>query len=250
MHSTPVVEFAGPPGAGKTTIARAALAELERLGLRCYGNESLVDRNVVRRRKSTRLSGKTRTLGRLVRGGVRHGRIALELARCIARTRSVSRAGLSRAASVLVLLDRIESIPAGSYDLVVLDQGLVQYIWSIFIAGDLPPDRDLRRLLAAIFSDVRVAVIFVQVDIDDAVSRIGARETQASRFDDLPAPQAREYLSAYGAVFDKIRCWSAKTPGVCSLDIDGSRPVSRNVARVVPFIAGLGQAGSRAAVEL
>jgi thymidylate kinase len=248
MCSARIVEFAGLPGAGKTTIARAALAELETLGIRCFSNESLVRRNAVRQ-KSTRLSGKVGTLGQLVLGGVRYKRVTVNLLRCIAHTRSLSPASLTRAANLLVLLNGIRSVPADRYDLILLDQGLVQYIWSIFVAGDLPPERDLHRLLTTIFKEIPLAVIFVQIDVDDAVSRIRQRKTQSSRFDDFSPPQAREYLSKYRSVFDNIRCWSFGPAGTGSLDIDGSRPISHNVRRIIPFIAGLLPDGRTAGVN-
>lgn len=243
MRSAPIIEFAGLPGAGKTTIARAALAELEGLGLRCYCNESLANRHVVHRRKSPRVSGKLRTLGRLALSSIRYRRVAFDLVRCIAHTRSRSLASLTRAANLLILLDDLRAIPAGRYDVILLDQGLVQYIWSIFVAGGLPPDQHLRRLLATIFEEVPLTIIFVEIDAAAAASRIGRRETQASRFDEFSPARVQAYLSKYKVVFGKIRCWSVEPPRTNSLDIDGSRPVDHNVRRIVPFVAGLLPAG-------
>ena len=48
-------------------------------------------------------------------------------------------AGVARArGDLLILLDDLRAIPAGRYDVILLDQGLVQYIWSIFVAGGTP----------------------------------------------------------------------------------------------------------------
>jgi thymidylate kinase len=245
MRTASIVEFAGLPGAGKTTIARAALFELEELGLRCFCNESLVNHTAVRRPKSRHISGKFRTLLRFTFSGLRYRRVAVELFRCMAHTRSLSPASLNRAAGLLILLGRVRSAPDGRYDLVLLDQGLIQYIWSIFVTGELPSDRDLHRLLAAILEEVSLAVIFVDIGIDTAAQRIRERETMSSRFDEFSTPRVQEYLSRNTIVFEKIRCWISELSRAASLDVDGSRPVNRNVRRIVPFIASLPQAGRR-----
>jgi thymidylate kinase len=248
MGAVPVVEFAGLPGSGKTTIARAALAELEDMGLRCFCNESLVDRSSVQRRKSAHATGKLTTLARLLLSCARSGRVAFDLARCIAHTRSRNRSSLTRAASLMVLLDEIKSVPADCYDLVLLDQGLLQYVWSIFVAGDLPPDRHLQRLVATVLEEVPLAVIFVGIDATSAASRIGGRVTRSSRFDEFSPAQVYEFLGRYGVVFERIQLWTGELSGTASLVIDGSRPVDHNVRRIVPFIAGLPQAGRMARV--
>lgn len=236
--STPVVvEFMGPPGAGKTTVAHGVIEELERQGLRCFGHSKASEPESIEKKSGGMLS-KTMTLGRFAGVCVRHRRLALAALRF---ARGVEARGLAGFRRLFVLLSRfghLKRAMSEGYDVLVLDQGPLQNIWSIGTTGDLRPgDRDLVPLVRHVVEDLAPIFVLVELDPDLAVERIANRRTMRSRFDRMPPSSAREALARHDELFVRLFETAVGVGHRGGLRIDGSRPIAQNVDRVLPVIS-------------
>lgn len=249
MMSPLFIEFAGLPGAGKTTIARDVVSELTNMGYRCFCNRNLYDGDVVENPSPRRLFSKLDSLLHLVRSCIRHRRVAVDALACALRTKPRNFAGFQRAAQLLIRLDYIKSTLEDSYDLVIFDQGLIQYMWSISATGELLPDKYLVRLLKSVLNEVSSVIIFVNIDVASAIARVSERSTMSSRFDTMPLDQAEQLLARQKVCFDKIIGWSYGIQENHYLTVDGRQPVKKNAKEIERFIRSVPGLHSEAQVS-
>jgi len=228
-----LVEFTGLPGAGKTTIARALLPELARAGYRCVVPGRLGAPPEAAPEGSSTL-GKLGTLGGLI--SVSAGNPSaffrtLAYAWGVAPKNLVT---LRRMKTLLVRLRLIQGAMGADCDLVVLDQGLIQNVWSITAAGE-PPERErgLRPLVESLLVELSPLIVLVDIDVERAVERIGGRPTMDSRFDRMPAARAAALLERHREILERIVRRAVALPTVRCLRVDGGRPPEENVPLVM-----------------
>lgn len=231
-----LVEFTGLPGAGKTTITRAVLSELATTGYNCFDLSALGTPEAIEK-KEGRLFSKLKTFYYFASSCVNHKRIALNVLLYALQVTPLSIVSLQRVVTLLLRLDLIKTMMSDSYDLIVLDQGLIQNIWSITATGNPPANNKyLVRLLKSILDETSPAIILVDVDVELAMERINHRLTMRSRFDKMLPDKAADLLAEHKNVFNQVVNCAAQLKGTCYLNVNGSRPIEKNVTLVVQFI--------------
>lgn len=231
-----VVEFVGLPGAGKTTIAHQVIDELTARGYRCFGHSTLSSPEG-REKRSGGVSSKLSTLGRLVSSCLAHRRIAADALDYTVRVNPLGILGLQRLLKFLIRLDFVRELMEGDYDVLVLDQGPIQNLWSIATTGRAPASSDqLARVLRDVLDEVRPHVVLVDVEPDLAFERVAVRSTMRSRFDRMPPSEAEALLARHGALFGRLVELAEGFAATGFLRVDGRHAVEKSASLIVPFI--------------
>jgi thymidylate kinase len=237
-----VVEFIGLPGAGKTTIARFVIEELTNSGYRCFGLSTLSNPETVEKKRGG-LTNKLKTLYSVALSCVFHKQIALDAVSYALHLKPLNLASLHRVIALLVRLDFMRTMMNSNYDLIILDQGLIQYIWSMGTIGGSPTnDKYLEQLLQDVLDEVSLLVILVDVEVGLAVERINNRSTMRSRFDRFSTRQAETLLVKHKNVLTRIVDFVEKFKGTVYMDVSGNQAIKKNVSIIVPFIERAWQA--------
>ena len=223
-----VVEFAGLPGAGKTTVAARA-AEL----LRQRGRQP-VERAAVCRAPSGRLAhyrslfgfflGHPQVIGRAVRYG------------WSVRPRRLWR--LRDALKVAAWAPRLARARQDGRTLVLLDQGVVQQAWCPLVGGTLADADSLPRALAPVLElpGLRFAWVEINVPAERAARRIAQRPTDLSPFDRLPQSEAERRLRASEGQLERVLEVATGLTGGPSRRLDGEGLVEDTARSVVRFV--------------
>jgi thymidylate kinase len=230
MKARPViVEFAGLPGAGKTTVARQVLPELRTRGYRCG------DRDLIR--------GRTCGQERVPYGGLGQFYLSQHAA-----LRSALRLGLSaapyngaRVREVLKLLlwsYRLSVVRETRHDVVVLDQGVVQQGWTTMVRGECWDEKAVRDAVSTMLLSARVPVVlvYVNVGVHVAVDRMQSRPTMRSSYDRMSREDAIRRLDLHQRRLTTIFQHAAADTGAPHLTVDGSRPAAESCDKVVELV--------------
>lgn len=237
MNKQPIViEFIGLPGAGKTTTAQIAIDKLSRVGFRCFGLSTL-DKPETLEKKKGGLYSKLKMLNLFVYSCIFHSRIAADALIFVLNVRPIRATNIRRFVQLIARLPQLGNQMKDGYDFIVLDQGLIQAIWSIVITGEHPAaNRYLERVLTSILEEFPLFVIMIDVETELAIDRIISRPTMRSRFDRMSALEAETVLSKHKELFEQIVQSTDKFEDTGYLNINGTRPVLENVDLIVPFL--------------
>jgi thymidylate kinase len=231
-----VIEFVGLPGAGKTAVAHRVIEQLDSAGYRCFGYSTLHTPEAIEK-ESGRIASKLRTAGRFALSCLTYRRLAVD---AFFYTLEVNPRSLSSLRRFFILLLRfrfVRSVMEEGYDVLVLDQGPIQNIWSIATTGGRSPsDRHLIRVLRDVLDELAPLLVLVDVDPDVAWNRIASRPTMRSRFDRMPPSEAREALVRHADLFLRLVDLADGLENTGSVRIDGSRPISDSLAQLLPLI--------------
>lgn len=231
-----MIEFIGLPGAGKTTIAQRVIAELTDAGYRCFGLSTLTSPEGITKKKGN-LFQKLRTFYGLVLSSVLCRDIAVNAFLYTCRVRPLSFKSFQRLMVLLVRLDFVRTIMNEDFELVLLDQGLLQNIWSIATTGSIREnDKYLMRLTESVLNRFSPIVIGTRIEAAVAAERITQRRTKRSRFDTMPVEHTRPTLTRYSYVLAQIIDIVRNNNEKKLLDIDSGQPLDRNVNIILPFI--------------
>ncbi|HBX23880.1 MAG TPA: hypothetical protein DEF34_09665 [Desulfotomaculum sp.] len=236
MKPTPVIiEFAGLPGAGKTTAAEQIIKVLELDGYKCFGREQFVNSN----RHFAVLAKKI-----LINIFFVLAHICMLAWCCIfaLQVTPVNMTSLKRAVKLIIMrggLQRvIKTARQGGYDLILLDQGFTQAICSIALTGSFPPDRHLLRLVKCLYSNIKAPYLLVYFDVDvtAAAGRVMQRPGLQSRFDRMSLGQAEREMRIYEQYLKRILLKVTHYTGVNCLVVDSSQDLERTVKLISSYI--------------
>ncbi|MBT8488489.1 MAG: AAA family ATPase [Gemmatimonadetes bacterium] len=240
-----VVEFIGPPGAGKTAVAHEVIEHLEGEGYRCFGHSKARAPESIDK-KSGGIGSKLTTLVRFAVLCLSHRRLTVAALRYTQAVRPRDVSGLRRLFILLSRFGFVRDVMAEGYDFVILDQGPLQNIWSIGTTGDVrPADRELLRVVRSVVEDLAPIVVLVEVDADLASERIATRPTMRSRFDRMSRSEASESLAQHEELFRRLFELAGRVGSPEGVRIDGSRPIARNADRLLPLISRARQTHAR-----
>lgn len=199
------VELAGIPGSGKSRLARGLVHGLGERGIRVAQLQVPMDPSVpaVRRlvRKAAACAGTTAaTPGHTAR-----------LVRAVLASGQPSRGeAVARVVQVLVA-QQVAALAARTAGVSLVDEGLVQALWSIGLRGDVGP------VLAALHSWPRGrpadVLVVLRVPLEVALARLTARTSRHSRTQLLPeAARLAELERGDRLLGELVTWWSARPP--------------------------------------
>jgi hypothetical protein len=152
---------------------------------------------------------------------------------------SVSRA--VRASSWAYGLSRIRN---EDLKCVVLDQGIVQELWSVTLTGDHWSPAALDAVFRGVFAATSVspALVYLDVGIDEAVARLRQRPTGTSRFDRMQPAEVRRLLTKREARLKQIFERAVAVTGARWCKVDGGRALEAVCADVMAFVDSMANA--------
>jgi thymidylate kinase len=245
LNSQPLlIEFIGLPGAGKTTIAQVAIQNLNASGYRCFGLSTL-DKPETKEKVKGGILSKFRTIIQFILSCFIYPRIAMDAIRFVMQVKPVSLNNIQRYILLMARLKFFGSLMDEDLDFIILDQGLIQYIWSIAVSGERPTDNSyLEKLVNSLLVEMPLFVIMVDIETELAIKRIINRPTMRSRFDRMPPSIAEEWLSNHKEVFLQIVDSTSAFKSTGYLNVSGDQPVNTNIGLIIPFIQRARQASS------
>lgn len=229
-------EFTGLPGAGKTTISKAVAHKLTGMNYKYYVNSSVSKTHIVGQVGFGRIFNKLETFYDLISSCILYKYVALNALICAIQTRPLSLVSFLRAAKLLIRLNFIKTIMRENYDLVILDQGLLQYMWSISAIDNPLPEKHFIRLLKSLVAEISLAIVLIEIDVDIAIERINNRPTMTSRFDKMPLKKTEKLLMKQQDFFKQVVNWSGDLKDIRYLVVDGNHSVKKNTNTIVNFI--------------
>jgi thymidylate kinase len=229
-------EFTGLPGAGKTTISKKVAQNLAGMNYKYFVNRSLSNTNNDEQKKIERVFSKIETFYYFISSCVNYKYVALNAFLCAIQTRPLSLESFWRAAKLLIRLNFIKSIMEENYDLILLDQGLIQNIWSISATGNQPPEKTIIELLKSILEEISLNIVLVDIDVDIAIDRITKRPTMASRFDKMSLLMVEKMLTKQQDFFKQVVIWCEDLKVIRCLAVDGNHPIENNSNIIINFI--------------
>ena len=210
-----LVELLGQPGAGKTTLARAAAPN--------SGFLSRADLGTSWRRLSPGQKASFAAQAALDGACLGH---AVQLVTKIP-LRSVD--SLSRLARLLIKSHWFRS----QRGLLLLEEGALQDLWSIFYSADrmAPDPRLIAPLIHCLYRGMDAKIVLLMVDPQTAVDRIPGRAEGKSRFDRLSEADLRMRLVETAQLPLKI-AEAARLAGLSVDTLDASEPTEVSARRL------------------
>ncbi len=230
---TLVYEFTGLPGSGKTTVTKEVIHCLGREGIRTPSYEYLREQR----------SFKFTHAGQLIKYllfflfCLKKWKVSLQLARYMLKIKPLSRDRVKFTVAFLRTYYFIDSLlkKKADHDVIVLEEGLVQNIWGMFISGHPPDSTELKPILQRVCQVLPISVVHVNVDVQTAIQRIQQRTYGAGRFDKIEITEAERLLNVHEKHLQEI------IGLILSLDchlftIDGKAEIGEKVMTIVKDI--------------
>lgn len=184
------VELAGLPGAGKSTLTAAWLAALTQRGARVRHLAPPAPPVPGPVGRALETAGLFATHPRL-------GFAALRIAHLGVPGVSLTAALLRRAALV-------DACRAADADIAILDEALLQGLWSVAQAGSEARHAQAVALLPPLVTAQRYAVVLVEASPARVADRLAGRRPRRGRFDGLPAAEVAARLETGPALFEAL----------------------------------------------
>lgn len=226
-----VVEFVGLPGSGKTTLSNLVASKLEARGI-----------NVISREEILRQWHQQKALQKLLKlfsSNINQWNILRNSLTFATQVKPINLQSFLRAGKVFVNVRRNDAVVrAGNCQIILLEQGLLQTVWSIVITGSMPQISYPKRAMTALFDNRSIAIINCKIDLNTAVSRIKNRPSKKKKdsyFDLMDSKQADCLLTKYFPYLQEIIKY-AQTAKIPILEVDGALALEENSEKVVNWI--------------
>ncbi|QIR39857.1 AAA family ATPase [Tolypothrix sp. PCC 7910] len=232
-----ILEFVGLPGAGKTTVCREVASRLKNQGLSLIGGDEIL--------QQWKQQNTWQKLIKLIPQTQNQWQILLYSLFLASQVKPTNKQSFSKAAKIFANVKRLDAIARSAApraiahhqdsQIILLDQGLLQEIWSVGITGTTPSGENIKQELALLFNQRPMAIAYFQIDVDTALERIQNRPTAESRFDRMHPEAAQQLLSKYVAYMQEIvNC--AQTFSIPILEIDSSLPIDEKTQSILSWM--------------
>jgi hypothetical protein len=199
------IELAGIPGAGKTRLSRTLATGIAARGLTVTGPDQSMAPSVG---AAHRVARKAVAAARVA---IAEPGVTTRLARAVLRS---GQPGPADVAGRFVQWQVAQSLLAAGddgADVRIVDEGPVQCLWSLGLRGDVEPA--LRVLESAAGWRSADLLVVVRIDPVVAAARLGARRSQHSRIQQLPAQERHAELLRGELLLDRLVRWWGSTTG-------------------------------------
>lgn len=228
LTTTCIVELVGLPGAGKTTVSQQIALKLQERGLQIVSRDEIL--------KQWHQENALQKAIKLLPNNFNHWNILINSLGFALQVKPINQQSFSKAAKIFTNVrrnDEVAKLPHS--EIILLDQGLLQEIWSVSITGTPPPTKYLKREIAPLFHNRPTIILHCQINIDTALHRVRNRQTMTSRFDLMDLTKAHSLLKKYSFYLDEIiNC--AQTCNIPVLKIDSSRSIAEQSQKAVSWI--------------
>lgn len=201
LPAFPVVEFAGLPGAGKSTIC--GLVSLP------HRTKSTIPLREWRPRRSTFA-------------------VARDLLALCVSARPFHWSRFVRSFNLIVLLRCYEPADLPT----ILEQGLLHKIWSVLMDADRFPEKQVQRLMQHIKPFAPQILVWVDAPLEAAALRVSQRLHGRSRFDGLPLTELQTQLARKSQLLDQLLKLYRQQTEAALLRLDGMSPAIENARRI------------------
>jgi adenylate kinase family enzyme len=224
-----LVEFVGLPGAGKTTVSQQVVSKLSDRGLPLISRSEIL--------KQWHQENTSQKLFKLFPYNLNDLSVLFHSFLLATQVKPINLQSFIQAGKVFSNVKRNDTVVrAGDRQIILLDQGLLQEIWSVALTGTVPPMACLKREMTSLFHKRSMVFVYFKVDIDTAVSRIKTRATMNSCFDRMDSRRAYLSLLEYHPYLQEIIDY-AKTLGMTVLEIDGKLSLEEKSEKIATWIA-------------
>lgn len=196
------IEFIGLPGAGKTTTLKEILGILESDGYNIISNNNFQLKN------SKNLFFFNKVL-KYMKMCIKYILITFAAMIYSLNIKPFNKESMLRALrlpyKIGIINDACHYASINNTDIIILDQGIIQDLWSLSVTGKLPREKMISFLIKRILVKTYISqVVFFQIDSSTAMQRIINRPTFNSRFDKIPLPGLKSLLKEKEAHLNKI----------------------------------------------
>ena len=223
-----IVELVGLPGAGKTTISKQIALKLREQNLQIVSRDE-----ILRRWQQENVFQKAI---QLLPNNLNYWEILINSLAFSLQVKPINQQSFSRATKIFTNLRRNDLVTRSKdCEIILLDQGVLQEIWSASITGSPPHTKYLKREMTPLFHNRSMAIIYCQIDIDSSLHRIQNRTTMKSRFDLMDSTTAYSLLKKYSSYLQEIvNC--ARTCEIPILELDSSQTIESQSKKAVNWI--------------
>ena len=159
------------------------------------------------------------------------------------RSHPLTGATLPRIVRVANSAFALSRVRQGTCDHLVLDQGIVQALWSLTLPhgtwNQKAFDKVMRSLL--IGADVSFALVYLDLDVERAAHRIHQRASNESRFDHLDPSETLQLLAATETTLRRLFERAAYLTSAPWCQIDSGGRLEDVSTRVIGFLHSLTQ---------
>ncbi|MEM8830727.1 MAG: hypothetical protein AAGE96_15405 [Cyanobacteria bacterium P01_G01_bin.19] len=226
-----MVEFVGLPGSGKTTLSNLVAFKLESKGIKIVSREEIL--------KQWHQKKALSKLFKLFTFNSNQWNILRNSLTFAAQVKPINLQSFLRAGRVFVNVKRNDDlVRARNCQIILLEQGLLQTIWSIVITGSLPQFSYPKRTMVTLFDHRSIAIVNCKLDLNTAVSRIKNRprkKIKDSYFDLMDSKQVYDLLTKYCPYLQEIINW-VKTEEIPMLEVDSSLTLEENSEKIANWI--------------
>jgi hypothetical protein len=127
------------------------------------------------------------------------------------------------------------------FERVILDQGIVQELWSVTLTGSRWSPRALDAVLLEMLAGtgVSLALVYLDIGIEEATDRLRRRPVSTSRFDRMDLSEARALLSSRDAGLKEFFQRAVAVTGAPWCRVNGERALHDVCAEVTAFVDGI-----------
>lgn len=188
MEKSLVIEFVGPPGGGKTTNCKSFCAQLERHAIVAY-EFAHVKQHLYKQSVPGKIRIGLKTLKQ-------HGSQVFQFFLFLLTNGIWSADSFFRYVKLCLFNQALQDFIASKPNaIVLLDQWIIQGLWSATIFRA----RNIEKLPAKLhrFYFPVDYILYFDVDVETAASRVETRQTETSRFDKMPESKRLHMMHKY-----------------------------------------------------